>query len=142
DLDYFKVEATKGQKLRIQGQGRSVGSAIDLYLRILAADGKQLAVAEDAGLGEGVLSYAVPADGSYYVVAEDLLRRGDPGLVYRLEATLEEPGFALTLEVDRLNPPQGGVFTAKVVAARSGYTGPIELALEGIDGATLAANTI
>jgi hypothetical protein len=142
DIDHYKFEAKKGQRFIFQGQTRSLGSPTDLFLRVLKADGAKLAEAEDTGPEEGALDFTAPDDGVYHLVVEDLLRRGGPQHAYRIEARAFQAGFKLNLDVEKLDVPLGGVFAAKVTAARNGYNGPIELSLDGVEGCTLAGNVI
>ncbi|MBS0207458.1 MAG: PPC domain-containing protein [Planctomycetes bacterium] len=142
DKDYFTFTAKKGEKVRFTGATRRLGAPTDLYLRLLDAQGKQLAESDDSGSEEGVLEYTPAADGPYILQVEELLGRGGPGFVYRIEAALAEPGFTLVVDADKLDVPQGGVFKVKVTAVRRDFTQPITLALEGISGATLSGETI
>ncbi len=142
DRDYYQFEAKKGARWTFSGKTRALGSPSDLYLRILKADGGQLAEAEDTGGDEGVLDWTAPEDGVYRLVVEDLLRRGGPDYVYRVAAEPYRAGFTLAAEVEKVDAPKGGVFTAKITCARRDYDGPITLAVEGAEGLVVAGNTI
>ncbi|HEY4313496.1 MAG TPA: PPC domain-containing protein [Pirellulales bacterium] len=143
DRDYYQFEAKQGQRFLFAGKTRSLGSPSDLYLRVLKADGGQVAEAEDTGGDEGVLDFTAPADGVYRLLVEDLLRRGGPEYVYRVAIEPYQAGFTLAVEADKFDAPKGGVFVAKVTCARRDYEGPISLALEGAgDGLVVAGNTI
>ncbi len=142
DRDYFRVQGAAGERYVFQGRTRSLGSPSDLYLRLLNNQGGVLAEAEDSGTDEGVLDVTFPAEGEYYLMVEDVSRRGGPGHVYRVEAERYRPGFSLAIEAEKYDAPKGGVFVAKVTAARRDYNGPIALALEGLEGCTLANNVI
>ena len=61
---------------------------------------------------------------------------------YRVEAELLAPGFALEAEVEKVEAVPGGSFTVKVTATRRDFTGPITLAVVGLDGVTLADEVI
>ncbi len=143
DRDYFSFAATKGQRLVFSGQTRSLGSPADLFMHVYKTDGGQIAEVDDTGTEEGVLNVTFPEDGTYRLMVEDLNRRGGPELVYRVDVTTYEAGFSLRLEADRFNAPRGGVWTAKVIAARRDYKGPITLTVEGLNaGLKLAGNVI
>lgn len=143
DRDYYQFEAKQGQRWIFTGKTRSLGSPSDLYLRMLKADGGQVAEAEDTAGDEGVLDFTAPADGVYRLLVEDLLRRGGPEYVYRIEAEPYRAGFALAVEAEKLEAPKAGVFVAKVTCARRDYNGPITLSVQGApEGLTLAGNTI
>lgn len=136
DRDLYRFTAKKGDKLRFTGQTRKLGSPTDLYLKILSADGKTThAENDDLGLEESAVEYTVAADGTYLLAAEDLLRRGGPQYVYRIECGKAAPGFALALDVEKLDIPAGGVGKAKVTPTRLGYAGPLKFRVEGPDAA-------
>lgn len=144
DRDYYQFTAKAGTRYTFQGETREHGSPTDLYLRLYKADGSVLAEAEDsAGNEEGVLDATFPEDGTYRLAVEDLLRRGGPEHVYRIEAKPYQPGFKLLVEASTLNAPQSGVFVAKVTSVRRDYNGPITLAVEGAgEGLVLADQVI
>lgn len=142
DRDYHRVQGKAGERYVFQGRTRSLGSPSDLYLRLLNEQGGILAEAEDSGTDEGVLDVTFPADGAYYLMVEDVHRRGGAGHVYRIEAEPYRPGFQLAIEAEKYDAPKGGVFVAKVTAARRDYNGPITLAIEGVAGCTLANHVI
>ncbi|MCE9604835.1 MAG: hypothetical protein K8U03_08035 [Planctomycetia bacterium] len=131
DRDYYRFTAKKGDKLRFSGRTRRLNSPTDLYLRLLSADGKTLVENDDLGVEESSLDYTVPADGTFILSAEELLRRGGPQFVYRIEIGQAAPGFTLALDVEKLDIPRGGVGKTKVTAVRSGYTGPIHFRITG-----------
>jgi hypothetical protein len=143
DRDFYQFSAKQGQRLLFIGRTRTLGSPSDLFLRLYNAEGGQIAEAEDAGTAEGVLDYTFPADGTYRLMVEDLIRRGGPEHAYRIEVRPYQPGFSLAIEAERVNPPQQGVFVAKVTCARRDYNGPITLSLEGAPaGIALGGNVI
>ena len=142
DRDFFHFEARKGDRLVFSGQTRSLGSPADLYLRLYKADGASVAEVDDSGADEGRLDYKVPADGIYRLKIEDVNGSGGPQHVYRIDVQPFAAGFTLGLDNERFNAPEAGVFVAKVTCARVDYKGPIELAIEGIEGCTLKNSTI
>jgi hypothetical protein len=115
------------------GRTRSVGVARDLLMRLFDSHGKQLAQAKPTSTDESQIDFLFTEDGPYSLLVEDLLGHGGADHVYRVEFTPSVAGFALTPDADRYNVPRGGVFQIKVAAVRSGYQGPIELALAGTD---------
>lgn len=142
DRDFFRFDGKKGQHFVFVGRTRSLGSPTDLFMRIYKADGTQLAEAEDAGTEEGSIDFTLPDDGTYHLMVEDLLRRGGPEHVYRVEVEVYKPGFSLSLDADKYDAPLGGVMSAKVTAVRKGYTGPITLSLVGAPAGCVLANNV
>ena len=61
DVDRFVFTAKNGQHFLFTGITREQGSPTDRYLRLLKADGAQVAVAEDNGPSEGVIDFTFPA---------------------------------------------------------------------------------
>lgn len=136
DQDFYVFTAKKGDKLRFTAQTRRLGSPTDLYLKLVSADGKSvLAENDDLGVEDSVLDYTVPADGRYHLRAEDLLGRGGPQYVYRIEIGTAAPGFALAVDVDKIDIPSGGVGKAKITVTRQGYAGPLKFRVDGPDAA-------
>jgi hypothetical protein len=150
DRDYYRFNATKGQRFLFTGRTRTLGVPSDLFMRLYDAKGAKLAEADDSGTDEGVLDYTFPADGVYQLMVEDLLTRGSPEHLYRIEIAPYRPGFSLALDVEKkgapemekFDVPKGGVFVTKVAATRRDYKGPITLSIVGIDGCTLKNETI
>jgi len=136
DRDFYKLTAKKGDKLRLTGRTRRLGSPTDLFLKLLSADGKSVLVEnDDLGLEESTIDYTVPADGTFILRAEDLLGRGGPQYVYRIEVGAANPGFSLAVDVEKLDIPSGGIGKAKIAVTRQGYTGPIKFRVDGADAA-------
>ena len=131
DRDWFSFTAQKGQRLLFTGETRRAGSPAELLVRVESAAGALLAESDASSTNNVELDVTFKQDGPARVLVEDLLRRGGPEFAYRLRVEPFTPGFTLNLETNRLNPPRGGVFTARVTAQRRGYDGPITLAFTG-----------
>jgi len=125
DIDQFTFAAKKGQKFIFSAITRSQGSPTDLHLRMFNDKGAQLAVAEDAGTNDGVMTYTFPADGNYTLSVEDLHLRGGTQFAYRVHVKESIPGFTLAASADSINVPAGGTAMITVTSARTGYNGPI-----------------
>jgi hypothetical protein len=141
DRDYFKFKAQKGQHLRCLSNSRELGSACDVYMSLHKPDGSQIAEARQDR--QTVLDVDVPADGEYLLHVEDLLVGGVPAAdhVYRIHLSDTYSGFSLHSEALQYSVPQGGTFIVKVLAQRTGYNGPIELAVDGLgEGIKLEGN--
>jgi hypothetical protein len=80
---------------------------------------------------EGSLDFTIPNDGDYDIVAQDFTGAAGPAAVYRLEAQLAVPDFALSLDTDKLDGAAGTTVKVKVKATRRDFDGPITLALTG-----------
>lgn len=132
DVDHFRFAAKKGQRFNFTAVTRDQGSPADLYLRLLSAEGKQLAAVDDTGTEDAVIKYTFPADGDYIIAAEDLHGRGGSAFVYRVKAEEQSPGFRLSAKADHASVPAGGTLTVSVLVTRTGYNGVIELTAAGL----------
>ncbi|HEY2414873.1 MAG TPA: PPC domain-containing protein [Pirellulaceae bacterium] len=134
ERDVFSFNASKGKALRMTAISRSAGSPAIVALRVLSKEGKQLAESPVTESDEPVLSFIPPADGTYQLVVDELAGRFGSDFVYAVECELA-PQFSLALKNDKNNRlrhgvPSGGAFYLDVQRQRSGYDGPIALAVE------------
>ena len=150
DRDFYQIAGKKGTRLVIRGETRHSGSPTDLYLRLEKPGGGKIAEAEDRSYDpgkdkekgknyyfeEGVLNYTFPEDGRVILMVEDLIRRGGPEHVYRIEVRHGQGDFSLELEETLYSSAPGGDLKVKVRCRRNGYDGPIELVAEGLPGGT------
>jgi hypothetical protein len=132
DADRYVFTAKKDQTVVFTGVTRAQGSPTDLQLKVLGADGKQIAAADDTGVEEGTLTFKAPADGDFTLFVEDLTKRGGPEHAYRIEVTPPLNTFSLAVSADTWNVPAGGTTSATVTAKRQGYGGAIELLVTGL----------
>jgi hypothetical protein len=92
DVDYFAVEAKKGQRISVEIEGVRVatdmgaGNVFDPYIAILDAKRFELATSDDTPLfrQDGCLSIVAPTDGRYVVQVRESSYQGNPGCHYRL----------------------------------------------------------
>jgi hypothetical protein len=56
---------------------------------------------------------------------------GGPSETYRITVTPYEPGFDLSVALERFDVAQGGAFSLPIVVARRDYAGPIEVSVVG-----------
>ncbi len=84
NFDYYKFTGKKDQRLTLEVVAARVGSNLDSVVRLLAADGSELVLADDdiASGADSRFSLTLPADGDYFVELYDNRYRG--GLRYRL----------------------------------------------------------
>lgn len=129
DIDRFAFTAKAGQHFLFSGVTRTQGSPSDLFLRLLKADGAEIAAADDTGPAEGVIDFTSPADGDYTLVVEDLHRRGGPEFAYRISVAPYEDKFTISAAADTVNVPAGGTAIVTINAVRNKFGGPINLTL-------------
>jgi len=139
DIDVYKFTATKGQAFTIDVWAQRLGSSLDAHLRILDAQGRQLAQADDTRIGRRSTrdarldSWTAPGDGTYYMEVRDVHLRGDDRMPYVIVVQPAEPSFRLVLDTDKtqLTPGTAGVLFVRAERI-NGFDGEIRLAVEGL----------
>ena len=87
DVDFFVIEAKKGQRISAEVEGIRTGITIfDPYLAIMDGKRFELSSSDDAALTwqDGFASVVAPADGSYIVQVRESAYAGNGGCLYRL----------------------------------------------------------
>ncbi len=128
DVDRYVFTAKKGQKFTFTGITRRQGAPTSLIMRLLKADGGQVAIKDDFGVTDSVIAYAFPADGDYTLLVQDLHRRGGSSFAYRVTAAATQTGFVLNASANSLNIAAGGTAFVTVTSVRKGYNGAIAVA--------------
>jgi hypothetical protein len=144
DEDRFVLAVTPGQKISIEVEAYSAGSALDGVLQVLDPKGAVLATADDTpgprnpkmpqqqpttqSPDPSLPSYTVPNGVSELTLAlKDLQGRGGTGYPYRIKVLPSPPGFAVALNDSQINVPRGGTATVGATVERKGYTGKIQI---------------
>ena len=87
DVDYYVVEAKKGQRLAAEVEGMRFGQTLfDPYIAILDSRRFELAAADDSPLvkQDAVVSVMIPEDGKYYIEVRESGYGGNGNCRYRL----------------------------------------------------------
>jgi hypothetical protein len=87
DADYYRIKATKGQRISIEVEGIRLGQAFfDPFLAILDKDRFELASVDDTILAKQdcFLSVVIPEDGEYTILLRETSYRGADNCRYRL----------------------------------------------------------
>lgn len=145
DEDSFDLTVDAGAKYRVRVEAGRIGSALDAVLRVMGADGKQIATGDDSPLvipnppanapkltqPDPELEFTVPAGQSKVsMIIGDISRRGGLGYHYRIFVEKSLPDFQISLPVAQSNIPLGQNVLINVNANRAkGYGGPIRLEL-------------
>jgi hypothetical protein len=84
--DWFKVRATKGQRVPLEIIAARLGSKFDSVLRVLNANGRELARNDDipGGSGDSALSFVAPETDDYFIEVRDVNYGGGSAFFYRL----------------------------------------------------------
>jgi hypothetical protein len=130
DQDFYVFAARKGQHLLLEAQTHELFSPSEVLLTLKNAKGDSLASSNPAG--DSKIDFSVPADGDYYLCAEHLNLWGGPDESYRVTIRPINPGFDLTLGLDRYELAQGAWCAIPIqTVSRRSYAGPIEVSLLG-----------
>ncbi len=127
DIDHFVFTAKQGQAMTFTGITRRQGSPASLMMRLLNAQGGQIAAKEDFGAIDPTFDATFPADGDYTLALQDLHRQGGAQFAYRVIATPLQAGFTLSASADTTNVVTGGTTLITVTAARKNYAGAINV---------------
>jgi Bacterial pre-peptidase C-terminal domain len=87
DIDYYEVNATKGQRITVEVEGIRLGLTLfDPYVAILNAKRFELASSDDSALiwQDGLVSLVVPEDGTYVIAVREAAYAGNAQSLYRL----------------------------------------------------------
>ena len=87
DVDYFEINATKGQRLSVEVEAiRLSGALFDPYIAVLDDKRFELATSDDSELllQDSTLSLIAPSDGVYRVEVRDSSYKGSSNFNYRL----------------------------------------------------------
>ena len=140
EVDQFSFEGKAGEKLVADVAARRLNSPLDSWLRVTAADGRQIAFNDDqedkaAGLlthqADSHVEFTLPAGGVYRLQIGDTQRKGGPEYAYRLRVGPPRPDFALRWVPSALNGRPGMSLPVTVYAVRKdGFAGEIVLNLK------------
>lgn len=129
DSDAFVFTLKKGERYLIDAQTHELGSPTEVYMTLRDAKGTQLQASDP--MKGARLDFKPPADGDYTLFVEHLHLWGGPDEVYRISVAPFEPGFDLTVALDRFNIEQGGKLSIPILAPRRDFGGPIEISVLG-----------
>lgn len=144
DVDAYRFEAKKGQRLRFEVIARDMGSPLDPVLRLYDADGKLLKEADDDGKqsADPDVEFAAPADGQYRVTVTDRFLHGGERYAYLLSITEPQPDFTLSASADAFVLNAGKELEIPVSITRSGFSEEIAIQATGLPAGVTAEPVI
>src|SRR5262249_24116345 len=135
DVDHYVFSARKGQRLVLRGHTHEGGSPAEVHMALKNPGGTQLAGTNPAahpGIG-----FTPAADGDGILSLEQLNYLGRADQTYRLTIAPYEPGFELTLGLDRYDLAPGGYAAVPIqTVVRRDFGGPIEVSVTGTPAIT------
>jgi hypothetical protein len=132
DVDFYSFAGKKGQKLVLDAQSVEVGSPTEVILTVRDAKGGQVG-ASDPMKGPRV-EFTPADDGNFTVQVEHLHYWGGPSESYRVTILPAEPGFDLSVALDRFEIRPGTTLNIPVTVARRDNPGEITVKVDGVPG--------
>ncbi|MEM7146439.1 MAG: PPC domain-containing protein [Verrucomicrobiota bacterium] len=86
DVDYYQIEAKKGDRISLEVEAIRLGQMFDPYIALLNKDRFEIAISDDSALNrqDGVLSIVAPEDGPYIIEVRESSYKGNNNYRYRL----------------------------------------------------------
>ncbi|MEO2028937.1 MAG: hypothetical protein ABGZ23_23925 [Fuerstiella sp.] len=142
EVHSFRFAATKGDRIVLSDVSRRTGQAAMVGLAIHDESGAVIGKNWRPGTAGGMLSTTIPKDGHYLAKISEIGRRSGPEFVYYAELRRNVSDFELTLDSSSVILPIDGYAIIKVTVNRNGYNGPINLHVNGPDGALVVDGVI
>ncbi len=125
DIDYFRIEGKKGQRLSVEIEAIRLGFMFDPAIALLDKNRFEVAVSDDTPLTkqDSFFSVVLPEDGEYFVTVRESAFQGNGNCRYRLHVgdfprpvgvypAGGKPGEKVTLNfIDAIRGPEGAVRT-------------------------------
>ena len=86
EIDFFRFNARKDQRLIFDVYAFRAGSPLDSSLALLGAGGKELVRSEDVNGLDSLIDFTVPEDGEYFLQLRDFRYQGGKDFKYRIVA--------------------------------------------------------
>lgn len=134
EVGAVRVQAPKGDALRIAVESREIGFPLDPVVIVRDAEGKLLE-RKDGGRNRGdvAFDFTPPADGAYGIEVHDLHGRGGLRFVYRLRIEPVVADFVLALKQDSAVIKPGETAEISVAVERQdGFQEPITVRCVGL----------
>jgi len=139
-VDRYRFSAKKGDKLRFALHARQFGLPIDGVLRIVDADGKQLAREDDTQkTADCTLNWTAPSEGTFVLEVSDAFGKGGAEWLYRVDMQAVQSDVRLTVKSDhfqgKVNQPLEVVVA---IDRRDGFAEPVSVSVAGMPAALKA----
>ena len=90
DVDYYAFAGEAGEEIVVDIDAQAIGSGLDSYLYLYDTDGvTELAHNDDYDGLDSHIEYALPADGTYYLMVRDYYDGGGPDCFYTISLAKE-----------------------------------------------------
>lgn len=145
EIDSIRLAGKKGEAISCRVDARSLGSQLDPVLRLVDAEGTQLAEADDASRGDfdPTLDYTPKADGELVLQIRDRFEHGGMRYYYRVTISPPRKEFTLSVAADSFKLDGDKPLEIPVTIGRDrGFDEPIEIKLEGLPEGTVSATAV
>lgn len=140
DVDHFRIEGKRGERIEVRAATRSIGWPCDVVLKLVSPDGATLAQSKPTDADDGVVTHRFAEAGQAIVVVRELTQQSGPAARYRLTRGPARPsGVTLAVDADFVNAAPGAEITLKVTATRKDAKAAITLTIPGFE---VAGNVI
>lgn len=151
DEDWFKFNATKGQRFIFRAHAKSIGSPLDPILNIYGPDKKHISGNDDAdNKQDSKIDFTAALDGEFAIRIRDHLKKGGTNYVYRIETESIAPSLGLTIPYfgradyqsrQMIYVARGNRFVTRINAGRSNFGGDLIFEASGLpEGIKLMSN--
>ena len=151
DEDWFKFNATKGQRFIFRAHAKSIGSPLDPILNIYGPDKKHISGNDDAdNKQDSKIDFTAALDGEFAIRIRDHLKKGGTNYVYRIETESISPSLGLTIPYfgradyqsrQMIYVARGNRFVTRINAGRSNFGGDLIFEASGLpEGIKLISN--
>ena len=143
DRDRYSVELEKGERIEAVVWARRLRSPVDATLSSTGPDGKFIRAADDSVGVDPVLSITAKQKGKHTIIVSELLGRGGPAHVYRLEITRRTTAVSVGVPgaSKQVAVPRGRRATMRFSLERQNLSAPLALDLEGLPAGVTARPT-
>jgi hypothetical protein len=134
DEDRIAFTAVKKRAYTLSVVAARAGSALDPWLKIESASGKDLARNDDSdGARDPKLTWTAPDDGRFIVALGDLTHRGGPEYRYRLTIEEAQPAITAVTAKHSVTISTGKTAELKFTATRThGFSAPLRVTAKSL----------
>jgi hypothetical protein len=134
EIDRFTFLAKKGERLLFQVQANSFGFPLYPWLRVEDVDGKELEKPNNNNINnDPELKWAAPADGVFVAAVGNVLHRGGPDCLYRLEVQRAAPSVKAIVSKNAFTIEPGKTNEIKIsVTQLNGFQSKLTILAKGL----------
>jgi hypothetical protein len=133
DYDAFRFHAEKDQRFIFDVIAQKFGSPLDALLTLTDANGNVLQRNDDANSADARIDQTFAASGDYILFIEDLMERGGPNFVYRINCSQPAPEFEVRFVNDAVRLARGGRVPVRCEVTRlNNFAEPVRIVAKNL----------